>query len=113
MSAQYCYGQVANTPITYDEASESTVVLVAGRMFAYDAAADRWDMLIQPTGTGPGELARGIGSMVYDPVNDRLVVMVQFDLFRGVDAVVAFDTPTLEWTVLLEPVDGQPAPGSE
>ncbi len=108
MSAYFCYGQLASSPIAYDERSERTVVLVAGRMFAYDAVADRWDTLFEPAGTGPGELARGIDGMLYDPVNHRLVVVVQFELFRSADAVLAFDTTTREWTILVAPSEIQP-----
>ncbi len=49
---------------------------------------------------------------VYDAVNQRLIgwrlggAVVQGD-------VVAFDVATRQWTVLLAPADGQPAPSSE
>ena len=52
-------------------------------------------------------------SMVYDPVNGRLVGPGPYDNADGVHlgraAVFAFDPGTREWTVLLEPGEGQPA----
>lgn len=110
MSAFFCYGELASSPIAYDERSERTVVLVAGRMFAYEAVADRWDTIFEPAGTGPGELARGIDGMSYDPVNHRLVVVVQSELFRPADSVLAFNTTTREWTILVAPSIAQPTP---
>ena len=83
----------AGTAITYDERSERVVVLIAGHMFAYDAVADRWDTLSgDPELGAPG---REGSSMVYDPVNQRLVVYTgelsgRDDLIG--DAVLAFDT---------------------
>ncbi len=47
--------------------------------------------------------------MVYDPVNERLVgLRLGGPVVEG--DVVAFDTRTREWTVLLEPSAGQPLP---
>jgi hypothetical protein len=85
-------------------------------MFAYDAAADRWDTLYDPgapdssdaealANAAASELARESWSMVSDPVNGRLVVLGGT---RG--AVLAFDATTREWTVLLEPSEVQPTP---
>jgi hypothetical protein len=114
----YCdYGDYGSKPagiaITYDERSERVVVLIAGHMFAYDAGADRWDTLSGDPGLGaPG---RQGSSMVYDPVNQRLVVYtgeLSGDDVSG-DAVLAFDTMTREWTLLVEPGEGQPAPSPE
>jgi hypothetical protein len=50
--------------------------------------------------------------MVYDPVNRRLVVLAgDFDGDPDpVEAVLAFDTTTREWTVLLEPSRVPPSP---
>jgi hypothetical protein len=64
---------------------------------AYDATADRWEVLARPA-----ELQAN--PSVYDPVNGRLVG------FGREGDVVAFDLVAREWTVLLEPGDGQPAP---
>jgi hypothetical protein len=90
-------GWLAGPAIAYDEAAERTVVFNRVPWAAYDAGADRWEVLADadPGGAFPS-------SMVYDSVNRRLVGL------RG-DDVLAFDTRTREWTVLLEARTGQPA----
>jgi hypothetical protein len=114
-----CYDGPTGTAIAYDERSERTVVLIGGRLFAYDPFADRWDTLFGPgdPGTsGPqpswdpaiGALAVEGRSMVYDPVNRRLVVLAS-GLFGAVDTVLAVDTMSRGWTVLLERSPG-PSP---
>ncbi|MCU0479402.1 MAG: hypothetical protein MUE92_11800 [Chloroflexi bacterium] len=112
MSGRFCYGGQAGAAIAYDERAQRVIVLIGGHAFAYDAAADRWDTLFEPAGTGPGELARAGHPMVYDPVNRRLVVLAgDFDGDPDpVEAVLAFDTTTREWTVLLEPSRVPPSP---
>jgi hypothetical protein len=107
------WGQVP--AIAYDEAAQRTVLLGQGHAAAYDATADRWEILYegstvedQPEACGTRPECRQMPFMVYDPVNERLVVYGDSD-----GDWLAFDTPTLEWTVLLEPVEGQPAPGYE
>jgi hypothetical protein len=83
--------------ITYDESAERTVVTGSAGVAAYDAAADRWEVLARPREPHPNPT-------VYDPVNGRLVG------FGWEGDVVAFDARTREWTVLLEPSEGQAAP---
>ena len=80
-------------PVTYDESAERTVVTGSAGMAAYDATADRWEVLAQP-----GEPYAN--PTVYDPVNRRLVGLG----WEG--DVTAFDLKTREWTVLLEPSPG-------
>jgi len=99
--------------IVYDEAAKRTVVIGDTRLAAYDAAADRWEILAE---VEPGGLLAG--PMVFDPVNERLVgwsrrvgIKDQGNFVKG-DGVASFDLATREWTVLLEPSVGQPAPGS-
>jgi hypothetical protein len=92
--------------IAYDEAAERTVVISRRntdpyRLAEYDATGDRWEIL---TEAGPGMEWWPL-DMVYDPVNRRLVGGL-----GGEGAVVAFDLATREWTVLLEPTEGQPTP---
>lgn len=112
----YCYDGVAGAAIAYDEHAERTVVRIGSNMFAYDAAADRWDTLYGPgapdtsdavasSNAAAGALARESWSMASDPVNGRLVV-----LGGAGGAVLSFDTTTLAWTVLLEPSELQAAP---
>lgn len=88
--------------IAYDEAAGRTVVYdaVDGQLIAYDAAADRWDTLSM------NDTGRSGQHMVYDSVNERLVVYggsYQTPDLGSVwtDDVLAFDTSTLEWSVLL------------
>jgi hypothetical protein len=87
----------------YDEATERTVFSDGRRWAAYDATADRWEILV--------DVVRGVGSvpllMAYDPLHRRLVGV-------GSDwgPYVAFDPVTSEWTALLEPGEAQPAPAA-
>jgi hypothetical protein len=108
--------------IAYDEAAQRTVILGQGHSAAYDATADRWETLYGGStaedwwvacGTRPE--CRQLHFMVYDPVNERLVVHGGFvqttaepEVYR--DDMLAFDTRTREWTVLLEPSDGPATP---
>jgi hypothetical protein len=75
--------------VAYDEAAERTVFLGNVRWAAYDAAADRWELL--------GGRSSLPGPMVYDTVNRRLVDVE----LSG--RVVALDLETGARTVLLEP----------
>jgi hypothetical protein len=97
--------------IAYDEAAQRTVLFSLGYVIAYDAAADRWETLYGPASDGCGirPECRVQPSMVYDPVNERLVVYGG-NVHTGAespgwwgpsDDVLAFDTRTREWTVLL------------
>jgi hypothetical protein len=92
--------------IVYDEAAERTVLIGdVPRLAAYDATADRWEIL---AGADP---ERAVGFQlhaVYDPVNGRLVGWQPS--YMDQDELFAFDLVTREWTVLLEPSEGQPAP---
>jgi hypothetical protein len=93
--------------IEYDEAAERTVIM-AWAAAAYDASADRWEMLVA------GSLSkRGMptATMVYDPVNERLVGPGPHQNADGVHVgrapVFAFDPGTRKWTTLLEPGEPQ------
>jgi hypothetical protein len=112
--------------IAYDEAAQRTVLFNMGQVIAYDAAADRWETLYGPPSDGCGirPECRNLHSMVYDPVNERLVVYggnvhtgaVDPGWWGPSDDVLAFDTRTREWTVLLaasRPVTPEfsPSPG--
>ena len=110
MTPEFSLRDVGARPgIAYDEAAERTVMLGQGHWAAYDATADRWEILyVGPpedprVGTRPE--CRQCPRMVYDPVNERLVVYGGADGRRewvDPDDVLAFDTRTREWTVLLE-----------
>ena len=120
---EFSYGGWRMWPaIAYDEAAERTMMLGQGHSAAYDAVTDRWETLYvtpypdQPGACGTRPECRSAHQMVYDPVNERLVV------YGGVaptadgkdwvptDDVLAFDTRTREWTVLLEASPAQAAP---
>jgi hypothetical protein len=97
--------------IAYDDVTKRTIVFGDGKVIAYDAAADRWETLVDGAGFGAfatGRTARLGHWMVYDPVNDRLVVYggdyrTQADgYWVQADDVIAFDLATRQWTVLLE-----------
>ena len=73
-----------------------------GRLAAYDATADRWEVLIE---ADPVRLEELPLCMVYDPVNGRLV-----GCGRAECSVRRRSTlETREWTVLLEERTGRPA----
>jgi len=114
---QYSYGIWGIQPgIAYDEAARRTVMLAQGQSAAYDATADRWETLYVGTpwdeqgACGSRPECRTMPHLVYDPVNERLVVYggrgtvyLSADMPRVYpDDVLAFDTRTREWTVLLE-----------
>jgi hypothetical protein len=84
--------------IAYDEAAERTMVF-GNAMAAYDATADHWEVVLDDAGRDPSDWLPS--SMVYDPVNRRLV-----GLGRGIivdeGGVMGFDLVSREWTVLLE-----------
>jgi len=90
--------------IAYDEAAARMVFFDGSRMTAYDATADRWEMLAGADRAGSSG-SRPLPRMVYDPANRRLVGMT---LEGGMEAL---DLVTREWTVLLEGSD--PAPTSQ
>jgi hypothetical protein len=90
-------GFYATVPsIVYDEATEHMVFSDGRRLAAYDATADRWEILVE---ADPG----GVPLLIaYDPLHRRLV-----GVGWGEDRPdVAFDPTTREWTVL---VDRDPA----
>jgi len=101
--ADYSMHAWALPAIVYDEAAERTVVAGADRWGAYDAAADRWEILFNIDGEN-----RPDAPAVYDPTNRRLIV---FGGGIGISGdLVAFDLVNREWTVLLEPGTGRATP---
>jgi hypothetical protein len=127
-SPPFTYGTPMMNPfsfggeIAYDEAARRTVLFSNGAAIAYDARSDRWETLCG------GSIACAIPPecrtsphMVYDPVNERLVVYggvfcagdYWYRVFEGYgapDEVLAFDLRTREWTVLVERSSARPAP---
>jgi hypothetical protein len=108
--------------IAYDEAAEETVMMGQGHAAAYEATADRWETLYETSSEEPGTCGtrpecRQANDMLYDSVNERLVVYggsvyTSAEGWIDPDGLLAFDTRAREWTVLLEPSKGQPAPSS-
>jgi hypothetical protein len=84
--------------LVYDEAAERTLVFTWAPLTAYDASTDRWEIL-----TGGEDRVVDPHQMEYDSVNRRLVG------WGAGGAVEALDLVTGEWTVLLEPGEGQPS----
>ena len=69
------------------------------RVAIYDATGNRWEVL------DSAAIGRPDGwpvSMVYDPVNERLVGCRWLPLYERKVDVVALDLVTRKWTVLLE-----------
>jgi len=109
--------------IAYDEAAQRTVLMGQGYSAAYEATADRWEMQYETPSDEPGVCGtrpecRQANDVLYDSVNERLVVYggsvyTSAEGWQDPGDLLAFDTRTREWTVLLEPSERQPAPTSE
>jgi len=103
--------------MAYDEAARKTVVLLRRPVTAYDATADRWEVLAEAQATWPYPGWPYPGRMVYDPVNRRLVGLGQTlgtpDIDVSPGGVEALDLVKGERRVLLERVGGQAAPTSQ
>jgi hypothetical protein len=93
--------------IAYDEAAQRTVLFSNGAVIAYDAAADHWETLYRQ-GPYACPTCRSSPHMVYDPVNERLVVYGGAGGDAELDEVLAFDLRTREWTVLVQPNSARP-----
>jgi hypothetical protein len=81
-------------PPVFDEVTGRTVYLTpGGAVAAYDAALDRWDVVWEP-GQSPGPGPTPDASMVYDPVNQRVLLVAGRDVW-------AFEVGTATWTRLV------------
>lgn len=100
--------------LAYDQSAQRTVLFSFGALAIYDATQDRWanvplpGSLLNPlTKTGP--LARLGHTMVYDPVNERIVILGTTVLTsaenryteRGGDDVWAYKLASNTWTELV------------
>jgi hypothetical protein len=90
--------------LVYDEAAERTVA-IGWQVEAYDAIAERWEVVFGGSGGRPDWVS---DSVVYDPVNRRLVGWYQGGDLADRGGVVALDLTTRRWTVLLEPGTATP-----
>jgi hypothetical protein len=99
----------------FDPVSQRTFVLRNGELATYQAGTDHWDPVAEgagwprgPWGTGP--LKRTGHSLVYDPVNQRILVFGgTWQTTNGekrTDDVWAYDAPTNTWTELVGPIAG-------
>ena len=98
--------------IGYDEAAARTVMVGQGHLATYDATADRWEVLFGgstegvPDSCGTRPECRQMPAMVYDSVNERLVVFGGYVATQAGEIwpndLLAFETRTGAWTVLLE-----------
>jgi hypothetical protein len=115
--------------IAYDEGAARTILFSGGLVIAYDAAEDSWETLFStPSQAAQGgewlrPYSRMEHHMVYDPINERIVVYggvvpITYDpWWVSTDDVPAFDVRTRAWTQLLAPSrpigsEVAPAPGT-
>jgi hypothetical protein len=104
---------VAGGEIAYDEASARTIVFNQGRVIAYDATADSWELVFDSpmecwACAEPADPShRGGARLAYDPVNHRILVVGgtrhSGSDSVGLDDVLAFDLATGTWIELLAP----------
>jgi hypothetical protein len=99
----------AGTEVAYDVAAGRTVVFSDGYLGIYDATADEWQGYTSlpgwPTPGDTGPLARMGHALVYDPFNERVLLLGGSyrgeDDFHAGDDVWALDIETMEWLELL------------
>lgn len=111
---------VAGGEIAYDEATGQTIAFSGGKAIAYDAPADRWEVLQDPRAAGQvaGPTLIGRPTVVYDSFNKRLVVYgSEYPAAEGdwvqPSGVLAFDPATRKWTTLLASESIIETPGLE
>jgi hypothetical protein len=104
----------------FDPVSQQTFVLMNGELATYRTGSDHWDAVAGGAGWprggwGTGPLSRTGHSLVYDPVNRRILVFGgSWQTDEGATQtgdVWAYDVPTNTWTELVPPapvdVDGE------
>jgi len=97
--------------IAYDQSAQRTVIFSNGVLATYDATQDCWATVPLPrslfnplTKTGP--LARLYHTMVYDPVNERIVILggevrTSQTTWSEADDVWAYKVASNTWTELV------------
>jgi hypothetical protein len=107
--------------VAFDPVSQRTFVLLNGQLATYQSGTDHWDAvypgngwpskirLAEAEGSGlAGPLTRTGHSLVYDPVNQRILVYGgTWQTTKGekmTGDVWAYDVPTNTWTELVGPV---------
>jgi hypothetical protein len=99
--------------VAFDEARARTVLFSRGQVIAYDATARVWQpvfdshMDMDPPSTPGDPTHRQAISLVYDPINERVISVggsrrTATDWFVA-DDVIAFDLDARTWIELLVP----------
>ena len=105
----------------FDPVSQRTFVLMGGQLATYQTGSHQWDVVypgpgwpskVRPleteSGGLAGPLARAGHSLVYDPVNQRMLVYggtwLTTEGKTHTGDVWAYDVPTNTWTELVRPV---------
>jgi hypothetical protein len=102
--------------MVYDEVARRTIIPADGVVAGYDARMHEWEILWESPsetnayGFGTGVHNRIGASVVYDSINDRVVViggdarmLDEEPFWVAMDDVWAFDTGTATWSELLAP----------
>jgi hypothetical protein len=114
ITPQFSYGWFGTQPVfAYDEAAERTVMLGQGHSAAYDASTDSWETLYaapateEPGACGTRPECRQMANLVYDALNERLVVfggaVYTGCLWETPDDAWALDVATNSWTLVVPP----------
>lgn len=100
------------TYMTFDEVTRRVAMFVDGALMEYDAEAEQWLVLWGDPSPVPGSdfaagpLLRSFHSLVYDSVNQRILMLGGEAVMPGGrqqrDDVWAFDPAVGEWLLLLE-----------
>jgi hypothetical protein len=90
---------LGNDQMVYDSVNDLSVAYVGGRVAAYDASANEWQLLYDAQETG--RFFRNLNGYAFDPVNGRLIVIGGSSEWPN--DIVAFDVATRTWTELLAP----------
>jgi hypothetical protein len=101
---------IGNDQMVFDSVNARSVVYAGGRVAAYDAMSNEWEVLFD-AGPGTERFFRVENAYAFDPLNARLVAVggrVRMgEEWRATDDVVAFDVRTRTWTELLAPTGDQ------
>lgn len=92
--------------IAFDTTNARSVLYAGGRVAAYDATANAWEILFDGE-SGRDRFLRAGNAYAFDPLNGRLVVVGGLvgtaDGWSSTNDVLAFDLRTRSWTTLLAP----------
>jgi hypothetical protein len=107
------WGDLGRHEVAFDEAHARTVLFSRGVVIVYDAAAREWQVVFDshmetdPPPTPGDPTHRQATSLVYDPLNERVISVGgggrTADRWFVTDDVIAFDVRTRTWIELLAP----------